>query len=108
MTIKKVVYYRTANGRIPFLEWLESLKDNQTKDRIISRLDRLGLGNFGDYKFIAGGLFELRFHFGPGYRIYYGQDGDILVVLLYAGDKSSQGNDILKAFEYWLDYKRTV
>jgi len=103
---RKLVVYQTSDRKAPFRDWLESLNDAQTKARIRGRLDRLKLGNFGDYKSIGGGLLELRFHFGPGYRLYFGQDGLIFIILLCAGDKSSQGSDILKAYEYWLDYKR--
>ncbi len=106
MRIRKVLYYRTINGCVPFREWLSSLNDTKTQARLLERIRRIGFNYFGDFKPIGGGLFELRFHFGPGYRVYFGQDGDIFIILLCGGNKSSQGSDILKAFEYWLDYKR--
>jgi putative addiction module killer protein len=106
METKKLVLYRTLNGQVPFQDWLESLTDRQTRARIRTRLKKVVFNYFGDFKNLGGGLFELRFHFGPGYRIYFGQDGDIFIILLCGGDKSSQGSDILTAFEYWLDYKR--
>jgi len=68
------------------------------------RLRRIEQGNYGDCKHIQNGLFELRFFFGPGYRIYFGEDGNTLVILLCGGDKSSQKKDILKAIKYWNEY----
>lgn len=64
----------------------------------------MSLGNFGDCKPIAEGVFELRLNFGSGYRIYYGQEGDQIVLLLCGGNKVSQDRDILKALAYWKDY----
>ena len=70
------------------------------------RLNRLQLGNFGDAKSAGGGVHELRLDFGPGYRIYFGQDGKIVVILLCGGDKRSQQRDIAKAGTYWASYQR--
>lgn len=94
------------NGEKPFWQWLYKIKDRTIRVRIRTRLDRLILGNFGDCKPIGSGVFELRFHFGSGYRVYYGLDGLILVVLLLGGDKRSQGRDIYCAQEFWKDYLR--
>jgi len=80
-----------------FDEWLNNLKGKKAINRIMSRLYRVEQGNFGDHKVISAELFELRFFFGSGYRIYYTiQDGKV-VLLLSGGDKSSQGKDIEKA-----------
>ncbi|MBF5058634.1 type II toxin-antitoxin system RelE/ParE family toxin [Candidatus Neptunochlamydia vexilliferae] len=70
------------------------------------RIARLEVGNFGDAKAIKGcrGLYELRIHIGPGYRIYFGRQGNIMVILLSGGKKGTQRQDILKAGEYWQDY----
>ena len=75
-----------------------------------TRLDRIALGAFGDYKPIKGahGLFELRIDFGPGYRIYFGNQGSQLVILLIDGDKGSQSRDIAKAKRYWESYKESL
>ena len=73
--------------------------------RIRARIGRLRLGNFGDSKRV-GEVFELRIHVGPGYRIYYGREGDAAVVLLCGGAKRSQARDIERADEYWRDYRR--
>ena len=70
---RQVEFYRTSNGRKPFSEWLLSIQDQSTRRRIRARLTQLEYGNFGDSTFIGGGVFELRLHFGAGYRIYFGR-----------------------------------
>jgi len=80
-----------------FDKWLDSLKDKKTAQRIMARVPRIQVGNFGDHKNIEGDLFELRFFFGSGYRVYYIIQGNKIVFLLNGGDKSSQSNDIAKA-----------
>jgi len=80
-----------------FDRWLARLKDIVTKRKILARLARLENGNFGDFKNIVDGLFELRFFFGSGLRIYYTVRNDQVVLLLVGGDKSSQPKDIEKA-----------
>ena len=104
---RRLHVYRTQNGRRPFAEWLESIQDKRTQSRIQTRLDRLEAGNLGDCHAVGEGVFELRFHFGAGYRIYFGEVGDTIVLLLCAGDKSSQTPDIERAKNYWLQYKET-
>jgi len=96
--------YAASNGKAPFITWLESLKDKTVRYRIKARLDNVSLGNLGDHKAIANGISELRFSFGAGYRIYFGQTGGTIVLLLCGGDKSTQEKDIKKAKEYWKDY----
>src|SRR3954447_11407060 len=86
-----------------FDTWLEELKDLRSKARIIRRLDRLAGGNPGDVRPVGKGLSELRLNVGPGYRVYYLQDGATLILLLCGGDKSTQHNDITKA--HWLAEK---
>ncbi|OQY11158.1 MAG: addiction module antitoxin RelB [Desulfobacteraceae bacterium 4572_19] len=85
-----------------FDKWLSKIKDTMSRARIIKRFDYIGKGNFGDYKALGSNLFELRFFFGPGYRIYYTIEKtatgmSTIVLLLCGGDKSSQNNDIEKA-----------
>jgi len=107
MTVIKpddIVFYSDTNGKQPFLKWLNSL-DSTVKARIDQRLLRLSLGNYGDYKFLDEGVYELKFKFGPGYRIYFGKDGNKIVVLLNGGDKKTQNKDIKIAIEYWSEYK---
>ncbi len=82
-----------------FKKWFQRLKDRQAKIRILARLSRVENGNFGDFKKIktTQNLYELRFDFGPGYRIYYTIQNGIIVLLLAGGDKSSQKEDVNKA-----------
>ena len=69
-----------------------------------ARLNRIRLGNFGDCKLVGGGVEELRIDWGPGYRVYFGRQGSLVVVMLCGGDKKSQAKDILKAQRYWREY----
>lgn len=80
-----------------FSEWLRDLKDRQGRARIISRLDRLEDGNPGNSRSVGEGVVELKIDFGPGYRVYYIQRGEVLIVLLCGGDKSTQAKDIQRA-----------
>jgi len=102
----KIDIYTIDNGKSPFIIWLESIKDKTIRYRVKERLDRVSLGNLGDYKAIGGGLEELRLSFGAGYRIYFGRVGEKIILLLCGGDKGSQEQDIKKAKEYWQDYLR--
>lgn len=80
-----------------FKEWLDDLKDLRARAKIQARIKRLQLGNFGDVKPIGEGLSELRIPEGKGYRVYLKNQNGVIVILLCAGDKSSQDNDIKKA-----------
>ena len=80
-----------------FDRWLGGLKDRRAVGRIAARLDRLALGNPGDVKPVGGGVSEMRIDYGPGYRVYFMRRGDVLIVLLCGGDKSSQPRDIERA-----------
>jgi len=95
----------TTDGRKPFAEWMVTMRDRQAQSRIVSRIDRLQAGLRGDWKTVGAGVFELRIDSGPGYRVYFGQDVATLVLLLCAGDKRSQADDIETAHAYWKDYK---
>jgi len=102
---RKIELFVAANGKAPFEEWMRTLRDKASKARIFSRIDRLRLGNFGDCKGVGEGVFELRIHLGPGFRVYFGTIGTELVLLLCGGDKSSQPRDIANAINYWKEYK---
>lgn len=80
-----------------YKKWFAGLKDTQTKASIATRLNFIRDGHFGDHKNLLGGISELRFTFGPGYRIYYTVQGRLVVLLLVGGDKSSQERDIQRA-----------
>ena len=84
---------------------MSGLRDNRTKAKIVARIDRLSLGNFGDCKALGNGLFELRIDWGPGYRVYYALVGQACVLLLCGGDKRKQASDIRRALEYLQDYR---
>ena len=71
------------------------------------RLDRLELGNFGDCKPVGEGVLELRLDFGPGYRVYFAEDGPIIVLLLIGGDKNTQTKDIKTAKAYWQEHRKS-
>lgn len=80
-----------------FSDWLKSLKDGMTRQRLVKRLRKVQLGNLGDVEPVGEGVFEMREHFGPGWRMYYVQRGETLVVMLGGGDKSTQQADIRRA-----------
>ena len=103
---REIRRYITANGRIPFAEWLDSLPDIKTKATLKERLKPVSLGNLGDYQSVGEGVFELRIDYGPGYRLYFGQIGSTIILLLCGGDKSTQNRDLKKAKEYWVDYEK--
>ncbi len=80
-----------------FARWLDKLQDMRGRGRILARIERLALGNPGDVKAVGEGISELRVDYGPGYRVYYTQQGQSLVILLVGGDKSTQARDIKTA-----------
>lgn len=98
----EIEYYETDHEGCPFIEWLDSLT-TVFRAQVRRRLGRIRVGNFGDCSSIKGakGLYELRIHVGPGYRIYYGKRNQKVIILLCGGDKKSQRRDISKAAKYW-------
>lgn len=80
-----------------FTKWLDGLRDRTAHQRIVIRLRRIELGNFGDTKAVGEGISEVRITYGPGYRLYFVQQGQEIIVLLCGGDKSTQGRDIATA-----------
>ena len=95
--------YVASDGRNPFREWLASL-EVATRARIQARVFRFEMGNLGDHKSVGAGVWEARLAFGPGYRIYFGRDGQSIVLLLAGGTKASQAGDIRRARDRWHDY----
>ena len=103
---REIRLYRTRAGEVPFSNWFENLQDPRTQQRIDARLARIRLGNLGDTKPVGDGVHELRLDFGPGYRIYFGQQGHTVIILLCGGDKSTQQRDVKRAKLFWTDYKK--
>jgi putative addiction module killer protein len=97
--------YLTAEGVNPFRAWLATL-DTAMRARIQARVLRFESGNLGDHKSVGGGVQEARLDFGPGYRIYFGQVGLVVVILLCGGDKSTQTKDIQRAKAFWKHYSK--
>jgi len=97
--------YIDRQGRNPFDRWFEKL-DNDTQARVVVALDRFERGNSSAAKGVGTGVFELRLDFGPGYRVYFGKDGDTLVILLGGGTKKRQQTDIIAAQTLWQEYKK--
>jgi putative addiction module killer protein len=96
--------YRTDAGKEPYIEWEESL-DKAIRARIDARLTRIReAGNIGTCEPVGEGVFELKFDFGPGYRIYFGLEKDTFMILLLGGSKKGQQKDINKSKEYWEDH----
>jgi len=98
--------YQLSDERIPVSEWLSSLRDSRARAQIEVRLRRVSSGNLGDTKPVGDGVSELRVDVGAGYRVYFGKQGQALVILLCGGDKGSQQSDIAIAKTYWTDWKR--
>lgn len=102
---REVEYYLLPNGKSPFLEWYYSLRNEKAQAIILKRLARVRMGNLGEYHSMGDRVFEFKIDFGPGYRLYFGQQGS-QIILLCGGDKNDQQKDIKKAKEYWNDYER--
>ena len=102
----EIRHYVSRAGKDVFDDWLSRLDDSRAQAKIAIRINRLAVGNFGDCKALGQGLYELRIDWGPGYRVYFGRDGDTLVILLTGGIKKRQQRDIAEAKELWTDYKR--
>lgn len=97
--------YLDPEGRDPFAEWLSAL-DPQARAKVAAHLVRMKNGNFANVKGVQKGVFEKKIDWGPGYRIYFGKDGEDLVILLGGGSKARQDEDIENAHDRWQDYKR--
>jgi putative addiction module killer protein len=101
----QILEYLDPNGRSPFAEWFTDL-NAQAAAKVAVGLTRLTQGNFSNVKGVGAGVCEYRVDFGPGYRIYFGRDGERLVILLGGGAKKRQQRDITEAIGRWQDYKR--
>jgi putative addiction module killer protein len=104
---REIVEYVDPRGRVPFRRWFEGVKDRKAAAIIDARLTRIQVGNFGDEKSVGTGVKELKIDYGPGYRVYFGEDDRKVVVLLIGGTKKSQSTDIKRAQRYWAEYMET-
>ncbi|MEG5018190.1 MULTISPECIES: type II toxin-antitoxin system RelE/ParE family toxin [unclassified Microcoleus] len=102
---REIQRYVAVGGQVPFDNWFDSLRNSKISTIINKRLSRVILGNLGDCQSVGEGVFELRIDYGPGFRIYFGQVGTTIILLLCGGDKSTQDRDIRQAIEYWTDYR---
>ena len=101
----EVRYYRTEAGQRPFEEWRTN-QDGIVRAKIAVALKKIENGNLSSAKSVGGGVLEFRIDFGPGYRLYFGRDGDVLVIMLGGGDKRRQQRDINEAIKLWGAYRR--
>ena len=105
---RKVVVLELAGGQRPFGDCFNRLKDLEAITAIRVRLARIQVdGHLGSYRSLGGGVFELKFSQGPGYRVYFGIEDDEVVLLLSGGHKGTQDRDIRKAKKLWIDHLGT-
>ncbi len=97
--------YLDQNGRSPYAEWFDDL-NAQAAAKVATAVTRISQGNFSNVKGVGSGVFEHTLDFGPGFRIYFGKDGEQLVILLAGGTKKRQQRDIREAIARWQDYKQ--
>jgi putative addiction module killer protein len=95
----------TGGGRSPYAEWFDGL-NAQAAAKVTVAVTRLGQGNFSNVKGVGSGVYEYTIDFGPGYRVYFGKDGDRVIILLGGGTKKRQQRDIATAVALWQDYKQ--
>jgi putative addiction module killer protein len=101
---RRLLIYETEDGRRPFAMWMDGLRGSDIHAIVLTRMDRVELGNLGDWGTVGEGVYELRIHLGPGYRVYFGQDGDDVILLTGSKKSKSQSQDIAEAKAYWRDY----
>ena len=94
-----------ANGTSPYANWFNEL-NAEAAAKVTANLTRIELGNFSNTKSVSGGVYEVRIDFGPGYRVYFGKDGEKIIILLGGGTKKKQNTDIKRAHELWKEYKK--
>jgi len=102
----EIRYYVAAGGWQPFAEWFAELEAD-ARAKVTRAIARLEQGNFSNVKSVGEGVLEYRIDFGPGYRVYFGRDGEMLVILLTGGTKKRQQRDIDAAHAFWQDYKQS-
>lgn len=105
MKPRGIRYYLTPTGRNPFEQWFARLRDGKAQALVTERIERLRQGYPGDYKRLGNGLYELRIHYGSGYRVYFGVFRNNVVILLCGGTKGTQHRDIARAQNYWNEFR---
>ena len=105
---KEIRFYQTNSGKRPFIDWLEAQKDKVVRAQVNARLARLAVGNYGDTKSIGKGIQEARIHYGAGYRVYFAELDNEIILLLLGGSKNTQEKDIKKAKEYWQKFMEGI
>ena len=100
-----LIEYETPDGKCPFKIWTDSLRNIQTQARVFRYVRSLSLGIFNNCRSVGEGVHELKIDFGPGYRVYFGNEGKTIVILLCGGSKKSQNKDIALALKYWAEYR---
>lgn len=106
MFMPEIRYYIGPRGLQPFSKWFADL-DPMARAKVTRAIARLEQGNDSNVKSVGEGVLEYRIDFGPGYRVYFGRDGETLVILLTGGTKKRQPRDVDAAHAYWQDYKRS-
>ena len=101
----KIVEYLATDGTSPFRSWFDRL-DAPAAAKVTTALIRMGMGNTSNVESVGGGVYEKKIDFGPGYRIYFGMDGEKLVVLVGGGTKKRQARDVATAVGRWTDYRK--
>jgi putative addiction module killer protein len=101
------VKYLEVDGKVLYKDWHRRLKDETAKDRIRTAVDRMEDGNFGDHHDLpnTGGLWELRIHYGKGFRVYYGYHKGAIIVVVCGGEKDNQDSDVKRATRLWAAFK---
>lgn len=102
----EIRYYVAASGEEPFADWFAELEAS-ARAKVTRAIARMEQGNLSNVKGVGEGVLEYRINFGPGYRVYFGRDGDTVVILLTGGTKKRQQRDIEAAQAYWRDYKQS-
>ena len=106
--IKELRMYCTSEDKMPFYDWLEGLRKLLAKERIRARLNYLAVGRYGDCESVGDGICELKIHISPGYRVYFVEYDETIILLLLGGDKKTQKRDIRKAKNYWKLFKGSM
>lgn len=99
--MKEIRSFNLPNGKCPFIDWVEKLKNRKIAALVKTRLERVMIDNYGDHRAVGDGGYELKIHESPGFRVYFAEIAKNTVLILLGGNKSSQKRDILKAKKYW-------